>query len=218
MSEAGAETGGGTPRNEVIIEGEATVVEVGETSDALPVTTETALVPINSANVEAVGLSIDATHDLNGLIRWGKLLHASGMFNDVKGAAQAIVKVLAGRSQGMTAIESMTGINVISGRVSYSANTIAAFIKRSGKYNFRVRELTNERCVLVFLENGEEVGPSEFTLQDATTAGLTRNPTWRAYPRNMLFARALTNGARWYCADLFIGGCYTHDELPREDN
>ena len=36
---------------------------------------------------------------------------------------------------------------------------------------------------------------------------------WEKYPRNMVFARALTNGARWYCPDVFNGPIYTPDEL-----
>ena len=48
-------------------------------------------------------------------------------------------------------------------------------------------------------------------------AGLDSNTNWRKYPRNMLFARAISNGARWYCPDLFGGSpVYTPDELGAE--
>ena len=34
------------------------------------------------------------------------------------------------------------------------------------------------------------------------------------FPRNMLFARAISNGARWYCPDLFNGNAvYVPEEL-----
>jgi hypothetical protein len=37
---------------------------------------------------------------------------------------------------------------------------------------------------------------------------------WEKYPRNMLFARALTNGITFYCPDAFdVGRVYTADEL-----
>jgi hypothetical protein len=36
---------------------------------------------------------------------------------------------------------------------------------------------------------------------------------WQKYPRNMLFARALTNGARWYCPGVYFGAVYSGDEL-----
>jgi hypothetical protein len=51
-------------------------------------------------------------------------------------------------------------------------------------------------------------------MQDAQAAGLTGKDNWRKFPRNMLFARALSNGVRWYAPDIFNGATvYTPDEL-----
>ena len=36
------------------------------------------------------------------------------------------------------------------------------------------------------------------------------------WPKNMLFARALSNGAKWYCPDVFTTGIYTPDEFGVE--
>ena len=33
------------------------------------------------------------------------------------------------------------------------------------------------------------------------------------FARNMLYARCLTNGARWYCPDVYAGGIYTPEEM-----
>src|SRR5512139_2036335 len=76
----------------------------------------------------------------------GTILAKSGFFSDTKDAAQAIVKVLAGQELGFGPIASMTGIFVIQNRISMSANLIAAAIKRTRRYNYRVIELTDERC------------------------------------------------------------------------
>ena len=95
---------------------------------------------------------------------------------------------------------------------SKSANLIAAAIKRSGRYNYRVRKMTDTECTITFFENGEEIGVSTFTAADAKTAGLNGD-NWRKFPRNMLFARAISNGAKWYCPDLSGGPLYTPDEL-----
>ena len=108
----------------------------------------------------------------------------------------------------------MTGIYIIKGRVSFSANIMAAAIKRSQRYNFRVREITGEKCVIEFFElwidKWESIGVSEFTIQDARKAG-TQNT--EKFPRNMLFARAMSNGVRWYCPDVLGGPVYTPEEL-----
>ena len=142
----------------------------------------------------------------------GNVLVRSGFFQDAKDASQAIVKVLAGRELGFGPIASMTGVNIIKGRVSLSANLIAAAIKRSGKYNYRVAKLSEEECLLIFFEGQQEVGRSSFTSEDAKRAGLAGD-NWSKYRRNMNFARALSNGAKWYCPDIFGGPVYTPDEL-----
>ena len=151
---------------------------------------------------------------LNETMELGNLLAQSGFFADSRGAAQAVVKVLAGREIGFGPIASMTGIHVISGRVSISANLMAAAIKRSGRYDYRVREMTPQRCEIEFRERygdkWEVIGSSEFTAQDARLAG-TKNMD--KYARNMLFARAMSNGARWYCPDIFGGPVYTPEEM-----
>lgn len=154
----------------------------------------------------AIYRSIDDTMML------GKLLAQSGYFADSRDAGQAVVKVLAGAELGFGPIASMTGINIIKGKVTLSANLIAAAIKRSGRYNYRVSEMTDTACKIVFYEGKEQIGVSTFTMDDAKAAGLAGD-NWRKFPRNMLFARAISNGAKWYCPDLSGGPLYTPDEL-----
>lgn len=148
----------------------------------------------------------------------GTMLAKSGYFSDVREAAQAVVKVLAGREMGIGPIAAMTGIYIVKGRVTLSANLMAAQIKRSGKYTYAVAEMTNERCELVYYEiRGDvshEIGRSVFSKEDAQHAGLwNSSDPWKKTPRNMLFARAMSNGAKWYCPDVFSGPIYTPDEL-----
>ena len=152
--------------------------------------------------------------DVMGL---GEVLARSGFFSDTRDAAQAVVKVLAGQELGFGPVASMTGINIIKGRVTISANLMAAAIKRSGKYNYRIVEHSDAVCELEFSEDGKPVGASRFTMDDAKTASLSGD-NWKKYPRNMLFARALSNGAKWYTPDIFGGPIYTPDELGAEVN
>src|SRR5579885_2466026 len=112
----------------------------------------------------------------------GKIMAQSGFFADSRDAAQAIVKILAGAELGFGPVASMTGIYIVKGRVTISANLMAAAIKRSGRYNYRVTELTDTTCEIAFFENGQSCGTSRFTTADADRAGL-KTETWRAYPR-----------------------------------
>lgn len=151
------------------------------------------------------------------VFRVGELLAKSGYFADIKDMSQAVAKILAGREMGFGAIASLTGVYIQNGRPCYSANMIAAAVKKSRRYDYRVKKLDAHICELEFFEGGKSVGVSSFSVQDATTAGLTTGKnahSWKNYPRNMLFARALTNGARFYCPDTFGGiPIYTPEEL-----
>lgn len=150
-------------------------------------------------------------------ITLGNVLAASGFFADSKQGAQAAVKVMAGQELGFGPIASMTGIYIVKGRVTLSANLMAAAIKRHPAYTFRVKEHSADNCVIDFIEDGEVIGTSAFSMDDAKVAGLAGSETYKKFPKNMLYARALSNGAKWYCPDVFGGGpIYTPDELGAE--
>lgn len=146
------------------------------------------------------------------LEKLGRALVASNYFKgDVDKVSQAIVKVLAGREMGFGPIASMTGIHIIKGRPAVGANLMAAAVKSHPGYDYRVRKITDDECSIEFFQDGQSLGVSEFTTQDAQRAG-TQN--MGKFPRNMLFARAISNGVKWFCPDVFMGNTvYTPDEL-----
>ena len=140
----------------------------------------------------------------------------SGIFADVKDQAQAIVKVLAGREIGLTPLESMMNLYIVKGRVAASAKVISSLIKKSRAYDYKIVKLTDDECQIEFVKIGAEgvettLGVSGFTLKDAARAGVVNGQNWKSYPRNMMFARAMTNGARWFCPDVYSG--YAEEEL-----
>jgi hypothetical protein len=159
-----------------------------------------------------------------GVERLGEIMWKSGYWQDTRSQAQAIVKILAGAELEFGPITSMNGINIIEGKTSLSANLVGAAIQRSGRYRYRVTEHDAKHCVIDFFEivGGvrEKLGTSSFDMEDAKAAGLLNKAggNWTKYPRNMVFSRALTNGARWYTPDVFGGPVYTPDELGAEIN
>ena len=83
----------------------------------------------------------------------------------------------------------MNGVNIIQGKPAFSANIMAACVKKSGRYNYRVTEMTDKNCAIEFMEymggKWNTSGVSSFTIEDAKKAG-TKNLD--KFPRNMLFA------------------------------
>lgn len=154
-----------------------------------------------------VGLSIQSVDEL---ARVATMMAKSGFFKDASDAAQAGVKIMAGQAWGIDPFSAMSGIHVIQGKATVGAHLMAAKVKGSGKYDYRVREMTDQVCSIEYFEAGESLGVSTFTLEDAKKAG-TQNLS--KFPRNMLFARAMSNGQRWYCPDVFTTPVYTPEEM-----
>lgn len=153
----------------------------------------------------------------NDAYKLGKVLSESGFFQDARGAAQAFAKILAGRELGIPPMASMMGVNIIKGKVALGANLIATRIRAHG-YDYRVKSLTDKGCTIEFLKAKESLGISEFSEADAKKAGLS-GANWKNYPRNMYFARAISNGAKWFTPEVFGGSpVYTPDELGAEVN
>lgn len=153
----------------------------------------------------------------------------SGMFPDIKSAAQAMVKIVAGQELGIGPVSAMRGIDMVKGSIQLRGHLMAAMIKKSGKYNYRVTESTDERCSIVFVdltsegESGEnQLGTSTFTMDDAKRAKIDiqydRNGkqiygAWQKHPSAMLYNRAMSQGARMYCPDIFLGPIYVEGEI-----
>jgi hypothetical protein len=163
-----------------------------------------------------LALRPNVINSMEDVERAAQAMAKSGYFTDARDAAQAVVKILAGQEMGFGPFASMTGIYIIQGRPSIGANLMAAAVKSSQRYNYRVVEMTDQVCEIEYLEYGKPCGRSRFTLENASKAG-TKNLD--KFPRNMLFARAMSNGCRWYCPDIFAGApTYTPEEMGANVN
>ena len=149
--------------------------------------------------------------DIDG---FAKTFIESKMFKDVASVAAAAVKIQAGQELGIAPFASMNNIFIIQGKCALGAGIIAALIKSSGKYNYKIKEHNDKICKLEMFENGESQGFTQFTAEDAKRAG-TQNMT--KFPANMLFARCISNAAKFYCPDIFNGSVYTKEEMQVED-
>jgi hypothetical protein len=172
-------------------------------SSALATTTQSLALPINS---------------IDDLARLARVFAASGLFgrngNLDTQIAECAIRIMAGGEAGFSPFASATGVHIINGKPSFSANLLAQAVRRHPLYDYRVIEQTATVCRIRFLAGTETLGESVFTIEMAERAGLLKNPTWKSYPESMLFARALTAGMRTHCPDALNGAAaYTPEEL-----
>jgi hypothetical protein len=154
--------------------------------------------------------------------RVANALARSRFFKDALQAEQAFAKMLLGRDLGLSPTQAMIGIHIVEGKPEVSANLQAQFVREyvgpdGTRYDYKRVEATDEVCELQFLrrrvdsDEWEVLGNERFTMEDAKRAGLT-NPSrngapsmYVKYPRNMLFARCMSNGSAFHCPEVNNG-------------
>lgn len=131
----------------------------------------------------------------------------SGRYKDAKNLADLALIIHYGMEMGMGPASALRDIQVVQGKPQLTATAVAARIKSSGKYDYFVPEMSDEavEVEVIHVASGRTIGKSRFTMADAQRAGVLKNPVYKSYPRNMLFARAIYNAARWFCPDVFAG-------------
>lgn len=160
--------------------------------------------------------AVELPAELKELKSYAVIFLKSGMFPDSKSMSQAIVRIMAGKELGLPPFAAMRGIEIIQGKPVLSAGVTGSLIKRSGRYDYRVRNWTTKGCTVDFHlvksdSKLDKIGEATFDEADARAAGLLGKENWRKYPKDMYFARALTSGARKFCGDAF-GGVTVYDE------
>lgn len=95
--------------------------------------------------------------------------------------------------------------------------TLASFVKKSPYYDYHVDEHDDTKCSITFFSlwpDGKRTteGVSSFSIEDAKAAKLVKaDSAWTMHPRNMLFARAMSNGVKWFAPDM-MGGIPVYTE------
>lgn len=140
----------------------------------------------------------------------GQTFFQSGLFADLKSAQQAVVKIMAGAEMGISPFAAMSGIHIIQGKPTIGAGLMAARVKGFGKYDYKVVEHSEKICSIDFYKDKEKLGNSTFTIEDAKKAG-TKNLD--KFPKNMLFARAMSNGVKWFTPDIYETPVYVPEEM-----
>jgi len=111
----------------------------------------------------------------------------------------------------MTAV---TGIHVIEGKPTASADLIAGLVRRAGH---KLRVWGDDREAHAQIIRCDDPSFDGFhvvwTMDRAKAAGLTGKAVWRQYPSAMLRSRAITEVARMACSEALHGVIYTPEEL-----
>lgn len=160
------------------------------------------------------------SYTFDDLYRLAQVLHASGMWEDTKDAAKAMVKILKGQEMGLPPTTAMGAFDIIQNKLFIKPVIIAAKINSCGYGSYRVTRQDAEACSILFRRKSPEVGwadcpPVTYTIQEAQAHKLVdRSAHWKANPAHMLYQRAMGRGGAMYFPELLAGLPPAVDDTP----
>lgn len=198
-------------------------------------TEPTTAVAVREVAALGVPLAPMSDSEFAAVWRTAKGYAESGLFKDARQAGEAFAKIMAGRCLGLNDFESMSALHVIQGKIEAGADLHATRVRSRDGYDYRVawiketpvlrvsgepqrsaireavyasddvatdmREIVG--CAIEFTVDGVMRGVSTFTKEDQARAQLANLHS--KYPRNMWFARAMTNGVAWFVPEVMGG-------------
>ncbi len=162
---------------------------------------------------------VPAPHKNTGMMSYGdckefaEVAAKSRLFlnKDITSSEKALALIMIGREMGLGAAASIRGIYLINGVPSISSRVMASLINMSPNWRIKTLQWTDQVAEiqwlkLVGLEWVPQTPTSIFTMGEAKRAGLLdKKGPWHQWPKNMLWARALSNGFNIFCPELAHG-------------
>jgi len=133
----------------------------------------------------------------------------SGLFG-MKTPEQAMALMLIAQAEGMHPAKAVQEFHIINGRPALKADAMLARFQAAGG-SVRWGTYTEQTVSGTFAHPQGGSVEIEWTYAMAERAGLTKNPTWRQYPRQMLRSRCISEGIRTVFPGVVVGA-YTEEE------
>lgn len=167
--------------------------------------------------VQRTGVAVGSPQqDLGQVMELARIMAVSSLLPDsLRGKpADVLVAILYGQELGLAPMQAIQSVYVVKGRPTISAQLWVSLARRAG-HKVRVLEETAEACTVEVVRSDDPDAPTRvtYTLEQAKTAGLLSNTTWKNHPHAMLYARAVSTACRRACPEIALG---FGDETDRE--
>jgi hypothetical protein len=139
--------------------------------------------------------------------RFALAIQASHEFG-LKSPEEVVVKAQFCWDYGLP-LSSFSSLYIISKRVAVMSDLIAERLSSHPDYEYDVDEHTDDKCTITVWRRSKrtgeftKAGSSTYTMDDAHREKLDTKDAYKKVPRNMMFARAITNAYKWYARNIF---------------
>lgn len=145
-----------------------------------------------------------------------KWICASGLYDTFRKPEAAFMVMAKGKELGMSALQAIDGMHIISSKVTMAAQSMVALVKNSGAANyFKCVHTDAESATWETLRKDDPTGEAvraTFTIEQAKKRGYTNKKNWKEMPENMLRWRAASELARLEYPEIIMG-LYTSEEM-----
>lgn len=135
-----------------------------------------------------------------------------------KNPPNVLLAIEYGQALGLKPIAALSGISVIKGKPTLSADLMASVVRNAG-HKLRIEQKGMAvRATLIRADDPDFSFTSVWDQEKAERAGLwgQRGP-WSQYPEQMLRSRAITEVCRQGASDCLYGAVYTPEELQHAE-
>lgn len=149
--------------------------------------------------------------DLNHVKALAKIASESKQYANMS-EVQLLNLMLSAKDLGISPMKAINGgFYVVNGKVCMSTTLMADRIRKEG-HSIKVIEMTKDKCILLGVRSdNKDSYKCEYTWEEAQTAGLTGGPTWKKFPKIMLYNRCMSLLARVLFPDV-LGSSYSEEE------
>lgn len=133
----------------------------------------------------------------------------------IKSPDQAMALMLIAQAEGLHPAIAARDYHIINGRPALKADAMLARFQTAGG-SVKWGEYTDKSVSATLSHPQGGSIEVRWTIDMAERAGLTKNPTWRQYPRQMLRARVISEGIRTVFPGVVVG-TYTPEEVQDFD-
>ncbi len=166
---------------------------------------------MSSSNVPMIRDGALTPMTFDGLMIQAAMLVKSGILpKGIRTPEAAAAIILTGRELGIPPMQSFRAIYIVNGKPTISTEHMAAMLLQAGIV-YNIDQLDTEGCTITFKRPGMTYTHS-FTQEDAVKAKLWGTNTWAQYPKDMLYNRCFSGGARKFAPDV-LGKMYTPEEI-----
>lgn len=139
----------------------------------------------------------------------------SRLFPEINTSDRAMTLMLLCQAEGLNPIQALQRYNIIKGKPAKNADAILSdYLASGGKLKWEV--YTDSECTATFTHPSTGSIRISWTMDRAKKAGLGDKANWRAYPRQMLKARVISEGVRASNPASCVG-LYTPEEVQDFD-